>query len=154
MYIGYENIGRTNGLETQNYFGGGCYNISMYYPYLKQETFLSPAEIDFYKKLKALADEKNLIVFAKVRLADLVWIPKTYGLFSVFFNKIKAKQIDFVLCDTETFEIKCLVELDDKSHVLPQRHSRDMFINKVIKNAKHPFIRCSSPEHVCVLLNN
>jgi len=124
----------------------------MYYPYLKQETFLSPAEIDFYKKLKVLADEKNLIVFAKVRLCDLVWVPKSSELFITFFNKIKAKQIDFVLCDGENFEIKCLVELDDKSHDLPQRHSRDAFVNKVIKKAGHQFVRCSSPQHVCLII--
>ncbi len=125
----------------------------MYYPYLKQETFLSLAEIDFYKKLKTLVDEKNLIVFAKVRLCDLVWIPKNYELFKFFFNTIKAKQIDFVLCDAENFEIKCLVELDDMSHDLPQRHSRDTFVNKVVKKAGHQFIRCNSPEHVCETLN-
>ena len=126
--------------------------MGMYYPYLKQESFLSPAEIDFYKKLKVLADEKNLIVFAKVRLCDLVWVPKSHEFFISFFNKIKAKQIDFVLCDAENFEIKCLVELDDKSHDLPQRHSRDVFVNKVVKKAGHQFIRCNSPEHVCVNL--
>ncbi len=124
----------------------------MYYPYIKNETFLSPAEIDFYKKLKVHADEKNLIVFAKVRLCDLVWIPKTYKRFAFFFNTIKAKQIDFVLCEAETFEIKCLVELDDKSHDLPQRHSRDSFVNKVVKKAGHQFIRCNSPEHVCTVV--
>ena len=124
----------------------------MHYQYLKQETFLSPAEIDFYKKLKELADEKNLVVFAKVRLCDLVWVSKSHKLFITFFNKIKAKQIDFVLCDVETFEIKCLVELDDKSHDLPQRHSRDIFVNEVVKKAGHEFIRCSSPEHVCSIL--
>lgn len=124
----------------------------MYYPYLKQQTFMSPNEVDFYQKLKILADEKGLVVFAKVRLADLVWIPKSYKNFSFFFNTIKAKQIDFVLCDTKTFEIKCLVELDDETHDLPQRHSRDVFVNKVVKKCGHQFIRCSAPEHVCVSL--
>lgn len=124
----------------------------MYYPYLKQKTFLSPNELNFYKKLKEHADEKGLIVFAKVRLADLVWIPKSYAFFSFFFGWIKAKQIDFVLCDSVTFEIKCLVELDDQTHDLPQRQSRDRFVNKVIKKAGHHFIRCSAPEHVCVTI--
>lgn len=121
----------------------------MYYPYLKQNSFLSPAELEFYKKLKVLATEKGLVVFAKVRLADLVWIPKNYKLFKFFFNTIKAKHIDFVLCDAMTLEIKCLVELDDNTHDLPQRKSRDSFVNKVITNAGHAFIRCNTPEHVC-----
>jgi len=123
----------------------------MYYPYLKQEGFLSPSEAEFYKKLKVLADEKDLIVFAKVRLADLVWVPKSYKSFGFFFNIVKAKQIDFVLCDKDNFEIKCLVELDDKTHGLPQRKSRDRFVNKVVEKSGHNFIRCSEPEH-CVNL--
>lgn len=124
----------------------------MYYPYLKQETFLSPNELVFYRQLKIMADEKRLVVFAKVRLADLVWVPKTYKYFNFFFNTIKAKQIDFVLCDAENFEIKCLIELDDKTHDLPQRQSRDRFVNKVVKRAGHQFIRCNTPEHICISL--
>ncbi len=121
----------------------------MYYPYLKQSSFLSPTELEFYKKLKILAEEKGMVVFAKVRLADLVWIPNNYKLFKFFFNTIKAKQIDFVLCDAETLEIKSLVELDDKTHDMPERQSRDRFVNKVIKKSGRQFIRCSAPEHVC-----
>ncbi len=124
----------------------------MYYPYCKQETFLSKNELDFYKTLKMLAESKGMIVFAKVRLADLVYVPKSYKYFNLFFSRIKAKQIDFVLCDRDTFEIKCLVELDDKTHDLPERKSRDYFVNNVIKKSGHQFIRCSSPEHVCTFL--
>ena len=121
----------------------------MHYPYLKQNSFLSPKELEFYKKLKVLAEERGMVVFAKVRLADLVWIPNSYRLFKFFFSTIKAKQIDFVLCDADTLEIKSLVELDDKTHDIPERQSRDRFVNKVIKKSGHQFIRCSAPEHVC-----
>lgn len=124
----------------------------MYYPYVKSKTFLSPTELAFYKKLKILAEEKNLTVFAKVRLADLVWIPGSYKYFNLFFKRIKAKQIDFVLCEKETLEIKCLIELDDKSHDLPKRQSRDKFVNKLIEKTGHSFIRCREPEHTCEIL--
>ena len=121
----------------------------MFYPYLKHKNFLSPNELNFYNKLVPLAQEKGLVVFPKVRLADLVRVPKGYKYFNLFFSRIKAKQIDFVLCDQQTFEIKCLVELDDKTHELPERKSRDKFVNKVVKKSGHEFIRCSSPEFVC-----
>jgi Protein of unknown function (DUF2726) len=124
----------------------------MYYPYLKQETFFSPREKEFYLKLKALADEKSLVVFSKVRLADLVWIPKSYKMFGFFFRTIKAKQIDFVLCDAETFEIKCLIELDDPTHELPERQSRDRFVNRVIQKSGHQLIRCNTPDLTCINL--
>lgn len=116
------------------------------------KSLLSQPEADFYKKLVPLAEARGLLVFAKVRLADLVWVPHSYKYFNLFFSRIKAKQIDFVLCDKKTFEIKCLVELDDKTHNLPQRHSRDVFVNKVVKKAGHQFVRCNTPEHVCELI--
>jgi hypothetical protein len=124
----------------------------MYYPYLKQETFFSPTELEFFNELQKIATDKKLVVFSKVRLADLVWIPKTYSNFKFFFNTIKAKHIDFVLCDSKTFEIKCLIELDDESHELPARVSRDKFVNKVIAKTGHNFIRCSSKQHTCIEL--
>lgn len=124
----------------------------MYYPYLKQESFFSQKEHEFYLQIKKIADSRDLVVFSKVRLADLVWVPKTYKAFKFFFNKIKAKQIDFVLCDSKSFEIVCLIELDDISHELSHRQSRDRFVNKVIKKSGHNFIRCSAPEHVCTII--
>ncbi len=124
----------------------------MYYPYRNKKKLLSPSEIEFFNELTVHAKEKNLLVFTKVRLADLVFVPQTYKYFNFFFSKIKAKHIDFVLCDAKTFEIKCLIELDDKSHDLPINTSRDKFKNKVIKAAEITFIRCSSPKHVCELI--
>jgi hypothetical protein len=122
----------------------------MYYPYLKQQTLLSPDELEFYKNLQPLAEAKSLAIFSKVRLADLVWIPKSYKSFSFFFSTIKAKHIDFVLCDKNTSEIKCLIELDDVTHDLPSRQSRDRFVNKVVSKAGHRFIRCTSKQHYCI----
>ncbi len=123
----------------------------MHYPYLKGKTFFSPKEHQFYLELKKLADERGLIVFAKVRLADLVWIPRSYKKWHYYFIKIMAKQIDFVLCDKESLTIKCLIELDDETHDLPSRKSRDYFVNNAIEHAKHNFLRCRPDQHHCVV---
>jgi hypothetical protein len=124
----------------------------MHYPYKKQKSLLSEHEAAFFKELKVLADSKGLLVFPKVRLADLVWVPRTYGLYELFFRRIKARHIDFVLCEPYAFKVVCLIELDGISHDLPQQHSQDKFKDKVIKAAGYNFIRCSSPEHVCNLI--
>ncbi len=121
----------------------------MFYPYLKQKTFFSPKEQEFYLRLKEIADEKNWVVFSKVRLADLVWVPHSYRLFHRFFFLIMGKQIDFVLCDKENYEIQCLVELDDETHNLPERKSRDYFVNHVVQKAGHNFIRCNTVDSTC-----
>lgn len=124
----------------------------MYYPYLKKAKLLSHKELEFYNKLRIIVEPKGLVIFASVRLADVVYVPKTYRYFNLFFSRIKAKQIDFVVCDRATSEIRCLIELDDKTHSEPQRQSRDKFVNKVISKAKIAFIRCSSPDHVCQII--
>lgn len=112
------------------------------FPYFKVSALLTPAELSFYHVLKiAVSDQYD--IFAKVRLADLVSVTK--GMDSVewakAFNKIKAKHIDFVLCDKNTSEILCAIELDDQSHSQSKRQQRDDFIVKALESAKTPFVR-------------
>ena len=126
----------------------------MYYPYLKSNTLLSPSERNFYRELKSLLEPRGLTVFSKVRLADLVWIPDSYRYFNLFFSRIKSRHIDFVVCDSNTFDIKLLIELDDQTHNKPQTRSRDRFKDKVIQHARLPFIRCSTPLHVCNVIQD
>lgn len=91
----------------------------------------------FYKVLKDITEKMNLIIFTKVRLADIIYSPKfNYK----DFNKIKAKHIDFVLTDKEG-NIKLLIELDDKSHEKEKRKERDKFLNEIFKNQKVKLLR-------------
>ncbi len=75
-------------------------------PYYKITNLLTPAELSFYHVLKIATSEKYDISI-KVRLADLVSVQKIIDRTSwgKAFNKIKAKHIDFVLCDKNTSEI-------------------------------------------------
>src|SRR5580658_502080 len=45
-------------------------------PYRKKDYLLSIAERNFYETLRHVADNNNCIVFAKVRLEDLIWLPR------------------------------------------------------------------------------
>lgn len=102
-------------------------------PYNRITSIFTPAEQRFYKTLKA-AVEGKAIIFAKVRIADLVRVKRAFGkrTFWRHFSRISQKHIDFVLVDPDTYETRCLIELDDSSHYRPQTMQRDRFVNETM----------------------
>ena len=100
------------------------------FPYKLNTPILSTKEKMFYKAVKPIADELNLIVFTKVRLADILIVPKDTPNFMKWFNYIKAKHIDFVFVDND-MRIKVLIEVDDKTHNRADRKERDETVDKM-----------------------
>lgn len=74
---------------------------------------------------------------AKVRLFDLVEPRK--GNPVVYTNKIRAKHVDFVICD-EKLVARCIVELDDSSHRASDREARDKFVDAVLTSVGYKVI--------------
>ncbi|MCX4186235.1 DUF2726 domain-containing protein [Methylophaga sp. OBS4] len=112
------------------------------YPYFKNSSLLTPAEISFKHALKiAVADQYEINI--KVRLADLISVHKSQSKseWQKSFNKIQSKHVDFVLTDKDTSEILCAIELDDSSHSRASRQKRDKFLDNAFKSAKLPLIR-------------
>lgn len=111
------------------------------FPYRKKY-LLTKNELKFYKCLKIIADELNLCVLSKIRLADLIEIygHKNNSEYFKYFGKIKAKHIDFALAKKENLEIILLIELDDFSHNRQDRKSRDEFINEVCKQCNYKIL--------------
>lgn len=111
-------------------------------PYVKKY-LLTKNEWSFYKKIKPICDKNNLHIISKVRLADIVEVKK--GLnnkeWHKYFNKIKNKHIDFILCNPENLAIIAIVELDDKSHERKDRIESDNFKNKLFENVGYKLIR-------------
>ena len=105
--------------------------------YIINKNIFTETEKKFYKLLKIITDDINLNILAKVRLADIIHTEnKNYK----YFNKIKAKHIDFILIDKEG-NIKLLIELDDKTHNNYDRQQRDKFINEIFINEKIKLLR-------------
>ncbi|MEM6811263.1 MAG: DUF2726 domain-containing protein [Pseudomonadota bacterium] len=108
-------------------------------PYYSRNFLLSKAELRFFKMLQASVGDEYLI-FSKIRIADVIncsdqnW-KKGYGW------KITSKHIDFLLCEPESTKIIAAIELDDKSHNLPHRRKRDIFVNKAFESANIPLVR-------------
>jgi hypothetical protein len=107
-------------------------------PYRKRDSLLTKAERSFFGVLQEAAAEQ-LLVFSKVRLADLLWMPK--GTPVSYLNRIQAKHVDFVLCDPETVSPRLVIELDDSSHQRPDRQARDQMVDEALKAAGLPILR-------------
>lgn len=110
-------------------------------------------EKDAYKKIKAVTDELNMVLFAKVRLLDLIEpkndIEKKQG----HLFKIQAKHVDFVICDNKLVA-RAVIELDDNSHDTQKRQERDAFVDTVLANCGYKILhtRNIEPEQIKELL--
>lgn len=113
-----------------------------YMPYEKAN-LLTQNELKFFKKLKPICDKNNIQINTKIRLADLVNVQDFIAGYEKYnyFNQIKAKHIDFVLCNPENLEPIALIELDDKSHQRYDRIKSDTFKNELFKKTGYELIR-------------
>jgi len=104
--------------------------------------FLTANEKSFLMTLDAALGQ-SYRAFAQVRLAELV-IP-TLGANPASrrqaLNGVVAKSVDFVICDVLTLDPVAAIEVDDRSHLLPERQQRDAFVNAVFREIGLPLMR-------------
>ena len=110
------------------------------FPYKKKDYLLTKAELSFYGVLKSVIDN-DLVIFSKVRLIDLLWLPKGTKNRQAYLNRIMSKHVDFVLCKSDTLSPVLVIELDDSSHQEGKRQERDKFVNEVFRQAGLPLLR-------------
>jgi hypothetical protein len=109
-------------------------------PYKKKDYLLTKAELSFYGVLKSVVDD-DLVIFSKVRLIDLLWLPKGTKNRQAYLNRIMSKHIDFVLCKSDMLSPVLVIELDDSSHQESKRQERDRFVNEIFCQAELPLLR-------------
>ena len=111
-------------------------------PYVAAPALLTPAERAFFAVLRQVVG-KDLLLFAKVRLGDILQIEEGVAGKRRFaaFGRISSKHADFVLCDARTFAVVGVVELDDRSHQRPDRRERDRFFDAALAVASIPVLR-------------
>lgn len=116
-------------------------------PYKRKEHFLSVAETRFYEVLNKIAEENNFVVQCKVRLEALVRVPfytkNRYGL----RNRIKSREMNFVLCSKQNMKPLLIIELDDSSHQREDRIERDDFIDKALHDAGLPILHIKAQQN-------
>lgn len=118
-------------------------------PYRRKDYLLSKAERSFFGVLNQAVGQEYWL-FAKVRVADLLWMPKGTESRQSHFNRIQAKHVDFVLCDRDSVRPILALELDDSSHRESARTSRDAFVDSALRAAGLPLLRvpCNSAYNV------
>lgn len=112
------------------------------YRYERQKYLFTKTEMSFLHTLqKAIGNEFKIM--GKVRLSDVITpnSPNNRSTWQKAFNSITCKHLDFVLCDSETYEIKFAIELDDPSHQRKDRIKRDDFLNSAMQSAGVPLYR-------------
>jgi uncharacterized protein DUF2726 len=100
------------------------------FPY-RRKSRLSPAELAFYDVLKAAVGDRFLILI-KLGVRDLCEITHR-EVNQAAFNRVAAKQVDFVLCDQVTLAPLVAIELDDSTHYPRERAERDAFVNELFR---------------------
>lgn len=106
----------------------------------QKKWLLTMNEKAFYRQLSSFAAKKNMTVFTKVRLLDLLEPVKNQPKYKTYFYKVQAKHVDFVLCD-EKLVARYIVELDDNSHTAPDRAERDLFVDTVLQAVGYKVLR-------------
>ncbi len=108
-------------------------------PYRKKDYLLTKAERSFYEVLCRSLDGQTS-VFAKVRLLDLVWLPKGTEKAQSHRNRVQSKHVDFVVCDRAALKPILVIELDDASHDAEDRQARDLLVDRVLAGAGLPIL--------------
>lgn len=103
----------------------------------KKAKILTVREHKQYIMLKEITDNLDLIIFTKMRVADLITLKNNN---TGDFNRIKSKHIDFIVCN-QFLDVICCIEIDDSTHQRKDRIARDKFINKLFKHCKLPLLR-------------
>lgn len=114
------------------------------YPY-EARPIVTDNERILYDLLSVIAAEEGLLLFLKMRLADIMKVKNEVPEYMKAFNKIKAKHTDFLLCDPESLEVLVAIELDDKSHLQKERQERDVFVDGAYKACGIPLLHVWNP---------
>lgn len=115
------------------------------YPYKINGKFMSSAEKSFFHVLNRQV-EPDKIVFAKVKLSDVLVPTITGNEKQGFLNKVLQKHVDFLVCDPMTLTPVYGVELDDKSHARASAKAADAFKDNAFAAAGLSLIRIKAKQ--------
>ena len=111
------------------------------YPYRQRDHLFTPAEWHFYQAL-CVAVPEGMTLFGKVRVADVLQPEKGLdrSTWQRSFNKIAGKHFDFVVVDADSGQMRCAIELNDRSHRQRDRQDRDAFLVGACEHAQLPLL--------------
>jgi hypothetical protein len=105
------------------------------YPYRKTVVMSKPEQILYHRLVQALP---NHLVLPQVQMCRFLEVTSFMNKKPAFY-KISAKSVDY-LVTTKDAKVVAAIELQDASHLLPDRAANDAFKRKALKYADVPFI--------------
>lgn len=107
-------------------------------PYYRQKFLCTAGEWRFCQKLEEAVGDR-FVVMMQVRVGSILRCgPKDWNTWG---RQVAQKSFDFVLVERGTSFAAAAIELDDNTHLLPERRRRDKFLNEACKVAGLPLIR-------------
>ena len=107
-------------------------------PYYRQRFLCTAGEWRFCQKLEEAVGDR-FVVMMQVSVAAMIRVPaeewKRHG------AQFAPMRFDFVLVERGSSYAAAAIELDDKTHLLPERVRRDEFLNNACRRAGIPLIR-------------
>ncbi|YBF67472.1 DUF2726 domain-containing protein (plasmid) [Klebsiella pneumoniae] len=99
----------------------------------------------FMKGLFRIVDMKRWYLCPQVRVADIVQLngnirPRSRQWWQLF-RMVSQWHVDVVIVERRSFSIVAAVELDDASHLRPERRRRDILLEEVLRQAGIPLLR-------------
>ena len=109
------------------------------YSYFRRENFMTEREKIFFRKLQVVCGD-SLVVFSQVRVFLLLNHKVRGQNFRAALSRINQKSVYFLLCDYRSLRPLIAIELDDKTHNLPDRQKRDLEVDIIFDSAKFPLL--------------
>ncbi len=106
--------------------------------YKRKQYFFTRSENDFFGLLQRTLEGRSVIVFPKVRVADVL---ESTSNDRAGFNRISQKHVDYLLVSLPNFQPIMAIELDGKSHGSEKQQKRDAVKDQAFKSAGVPLVR-------------
>ena len=113
-------------------------------PYRRQRFLCTAGEWRFCQKLEEAVGDRY-IVMMQIRVGSLLRCsPAEWKLWG---RRVAQKSFDFVLVERGSSFAAAAIELDDRTHLLPERRARDKFLNEACSRAELPLLRFKAARH-------
>lgn len=116
------------------------------FPYRLRESFLSPAEVNFYQALRGILRDQLVVelltIAPKVSLLEVVSVVRPNENVH-HFNRLMRQSVDFLLVHRPTLHPTVAIELDYPKQI---RHRTDHFLDELFRAVSLPFLRVTAQD--------
>lgn len=107
-------------------------------PYRRQKYLCTAGEWRFCQRLEEAIGDR-FTVMMQIRVGALLTVPAAE--WERWGRRVSQKSFDFALVTKGSSHVAAVIELDDKTHLLPARRKRDKFLDDACRRAGLPLIR-------------